>query len=374
MKRTLIYIAMWFAAATPVLAAAPDTGVRVKDLGRLAGAKDNALVGYGIVTGLAGTGDSVRSTATLQSIKNTLQRFGVNVLVDDVRSRNVAGVMVTTTLPPYAQPGDKLDLNVTSVGDARSLVGGTLLLTHLTGPDNQIYALAQGPVSVGGFSYDLNGNVVQKNHPTAAYIPAGAAVERGVDTQIVGDNGRIQYVLSNPDFATAERVASSINATLGSSLAHAIDAARIEVNLPDASRDHVVKFLTSLESIVVVPDVPSRVVVNERTGTVVSGGRVRISPVAITHGDLNVAITTDFQVSQPIFVRQTGSDVRTKVVPRTHISVEEEPPMTVSLPAQSTVSDLVTALNQVKSTSRDIITILQGIKRAGALHAELIIQ
>lgn len=374
MKRTLIYIAMWLATGIPTFATALEQGVRIKDLGRLAGAKDNALVGYGIVTGLAGTGDSVRSTATLQSIKNTLARFGVNVLVDDVRSRNVAGVMVTTTLPPYAQPGDKLDLNVTSMGDARSLVGGTLLLTHLTGPDNQVYALAQGSVSVGGFSYDLNGNVVQKNHPTAAYVPAGAAVERGVNTQIVGDSGRIQYVLFNPDFATAERVASSINAALGSSLAQAIDAARIEVNLPDASRDHVVKFITTVESIVVVPDVPSRVVVNERTGTVVSGGSVRISPVAITHGDLNVAITTDFQVSQPIFVRQTGSDVRTKVVPRTHISVEEEPPMTVSLPAQSTVSDLVSALNQVKSTSRDIITILQGIKRAGALHAELIIQ
>ena len=373
-RKIFIFVVASCMALQNVYAVVGEGSVRLKDLCRIAGVKDNALVGYGIVTGLAGTGDSVRSGATMQSIKNVLLGFGVNVPLDDVRSRNAAAVMVTTTLPPYAQQGDKLDINVTSVGDARSLVGGTLLLTHLVGADQKIYALAQGPMSVGGFSYDLNGNLVQKNHPTAASIPGGATVERSLNTSLVNASGAVQYILHEPDFATADRIVNAINLEIGAGHARALDAARISVSVPESSKQNLVGFLSRIESTEVMPDLPSRVVVNERTGTVVAGGNVRIAPVTITHGDLNVAISTEFIVSQPFLVADTGQNVRTQVVPQTEVTVEEDEAISLSLPKHSTVAELVTALNKVKASSRDIITILQSVKRAGALHAELVIQ
>jgi flagellar P-ring protein precursor FlgI len=351
-----------------------EPGVRIRELARLAGAKDNALVGYGLITGLAGTGDSPRSAATTQSIRNVLLRFGVNVPIDDVRTRNTAAVMVAATLPPYAQPGDKLDVNVTSLGDARSLLGGTLLLTHLIGADQEIYALAQGPISVGGYSYDLNGNLVQQNHPTAGYLPAGAMVERGVATQMVDGSGTVQYVLHDPSLATASRIADAINAVVGAGRARAVDAARVAVTLPAQASADPVGLLSRIEDARVTPDYPARVVVNERTGTVVAGGNVRVSPITITHGDLNVTISTEYTVSQPEFVFRTGPGVRSVVVPNTEIEVTEGEAIGVTLANSSTVTELVAALNQVRATSRDVITILQSIKRAGALHAELVIQ
>ncbi|MEE8058572.1 MAG: flagellar basal body P-ring protein FlgI [Pseudomonadales bacterium] len=356
-----------------------DGSVRLKDLARLASVKDDALVGYGIVTGLAGTGDSSRNVATMQSVHNMLLRFGVNVPANKLRSRNSAAVMITTMLPPYAQVGDKLDVNVTSMGDARSLVGGTLMLTPLAMSDRAIYAIAQGPLLVGGFSYDLNGNLIQKNHPTAAYIPDGAIVDRAVDTVIINNAGTVQYKLYEPDFETATRIVDSLATVLGDGKAKAVDAARIDVFVPEAQRDELVRFLTQVERIAVVPDAPSRVVVNERTGTVVAGGNVVISPITVTHGNLNVAISSDFFVSQPfgvgnIIIDSEFSEVSTQVVPDTSIEVSEDTAVSVSLPQGSNVADLVAALNKVRASSRDMITILQGIKRAGALHAELIIQ
>lgn len=349
-------------------------GVQIKDLSRLSTDHENALVGYGIVTGLASTGDTVRSVATMQSIKNLLLDFGVNVPVDGVHSRNAAAVMVTTTLPPYAQQGDKLDVNVTSLGDARSLLGGTLLLTHLVGANQKIYALAQGPVSVGGYSYDLNGNLIQKNHPTSALIPNGAVVERSVSSALMDASGAVEFILHEPDFATADRIVKALDEVLGAGNARALDAARIRVTVPERDRRNLVGFLSRVESTEVMPDLPSRVVINERTGTVVAGGNIRIAPVTITHGDLNVAISTEFAVSQPFLVFEPSENIRTQVVPETDITVEEEAGISVSLPRHSTVAELVAALNKVKASSRDIITILQGVKRAGALHAELIIQ
>lgn len=358
---------------TPFTVRAED-GIRIKDLARLGSARDNALVGYGLVTGLAGTGDSPRSTATQQSISNTLLRFGVNVPTDHLRSRNAAAVMVTTTLPAYARPGDKLDVNVTTLADARSLVGGTLLLTHLIGPDGRIYALAQGPLSVGGFHYDLNGNLVQKNHPTSASIPDGATVERSVDAPIADARGTVEFVLDAPDFTTANRIADALNGSFGFSTAQAIDARRVEILVPQSRQSNVVSFITDAENLVIAPDQRAKIVINERTGTVVSGGNVRISPVSITHGNLKVAISTEFIVSQPMAVIETGPGVRTAVVPQTAIEATEAGSVSVTLPVESSVGDLVGALNRVRATSRDIITILQAIKRAGALHAELIIQ
>lgn len=355
--------------------------VRIKELGRIANVRDNQLTGYGLVTGLAGSGDSSRFAATFQSISNILENFGVESDPKKLAGRNAAAVMITANLPPFARPGDKLDVNITSLGDARSLVGGTLLRAHLLGPDGKIYALAQGQVLVGGYSYDLYGNLVQKNHPTAAYITSGAVVERAVATELVNGRGEMEYVLHDPDFTTANRVADSINKRFGGKIARARDASRIVVKVPQFNQNNVVAFITQVEALTIEPDRSARVVVNERTGTVVAGGEVRITNVSITHGDLKLVIDTEYSVSQPYpgfgffnYNNEANPNVQTVVVPQTTIDVTESAPMKVSLPGNSTVSDLVAALNKVKATSRDIITILQTVKRAGALHAELIVQ
>lgn len=353
---------------------AVNDGVRIKDLSRIAGVRDNSLIGYGLVTGLSGTGDSSRSQATVQSVNNMLKRFGVNVTESQIYSRNVAAVMVAATLPPYSRPGDKLDVNVTSLGDARSLLGGTLLLTNLTGPNGVTYALAQGPISIGGFKYDLNGNVVQKNHPTAGTIPGGATVEQSVATNILNKNGEIEILLNEPDNTTADRIARAINGHNEWMNAKAVDAGRVVVPVEQNQANNIVSFLTRIENLTVTPDYRSKVVVNERTGTVVSGGDVSISSVNITHGELKLYIETDFSVSQPFLVRDVGNSVSTEVIANSDIDVKEAGATNLSFPENTTVSDLVSALNKVKVSSRDVISILLAIKRAGALHAELIIQ
>lgn len=357
-------------------AQAADGGIRLKDLSRLQNERPNLLVGYGVVTGLAGTGDSPNSKLTNQSVSNVLENLGISIAPDSLRSRNVAVVMIATSLPRYSQPGDLLDVNVTSMGDARSLVGGTLLMTPLKGPDGQIYALAQGALSVGGFKYDLNGNVVQKNHPTAGNVPNGATVEKAIDESPLGGNGSVQYVLYEPDLTTVNRIVNAINATYGQPLASAVDPGRYQVRIPERERGGWFDFLARTEAIVITPDSRARVVVNERTGTVVSGGDVHISQTTISHGDLIVAITTDYQVSQPyaVFGANNLPNARTEVVPETTVKVTEPAPVALNLPKGTTVAELVAALNRVKASSRDIITILQGLKTAGALHAELVIQ
>ena len=370
---------VWLALTTALLAAgvvgATEAGVRLKDLGRIDGVRDNMVVGYGVVTGLAGTGDSSKSQATLQAIVNALQAFGLNVTTSQLSTRNVAGVMVVATLPAYARPGDKLDVNVTSVGDARSLAGGTLLMMPLYGPDKALYALAQGPLSVGGYKYELNGNSVQRNHPTAGTISEGATVEKNVAAQIIKDNHQIDVLLGDPDYTTASRVAEAINANLRIPAAHAVDAGRIAVEVPPADLDRLVDFVARIENTIVQPDQRARVVVNERTGTVVSGADVRISAVTVTHGNLRVAISTDYLVSQPngVYARP-GSAISTQVVPQTRLEVNEESVNVVSLPPDTRVADLVEALNKIKTNTRDVIAVLQSIKAAGALHAELILQ
>ena len=352
-----------------------DAGVRIKDLGRIDGVRDNMIVGYGIASGLAGTGDSSRSKATLQSIANTLRQFGIYVDGSQLNARNVAGVLVTATLPPHARSGDKINVNVSSVGDARSLLGGTLLMTPLYGPDRRVYALAQGPLLIGGYKYDLNGNVVQRNHPTAGVVPEGATIEVTLATDIVKDDGAIALLLFDPDFTTASRIAAAVNVAFGRPIAGARDAGRVSVQAPAPAAESIVDFVARLENVVVTPDQRARVVVNERTGTVVAGGDVRISAVSVTHGDLRVSIVTDYSVSQPGGVLiEPSRNIRTEVVPQTRIDVQESPTSTVSLPAGTRVSELILALNQIKASPRDVITVLQSVKRAGALHAELIIQ
>lgn len=372
-RRCLVLLALAASGVCASAAPAADT-VRIKDLGKLGGWRENAVVGYGLVTGLAGTGDSPRNQATRQSIANMLQHFDLKLTPDQVASRNVAAVMVTASLPPYARRGDTLDVTVTSMGDARSLLGGTLLLAPLKGPDSRVYALAQGAVSVGGYKYDLNGNVVQKNHPTVGVIPSGASVEVPVQADVVDRDNKLVFVLARPDYTTASRVAAAINQRLGDGTAHARTAADVEIRPTERQGQDLVAFVTALESVAVEPDRRARVVINERTGIVVSGGDVRISRVSISHGDLKVSIVTDHMVSQPLVIGRGSPGVRTEVVSNSRVGVQEAAQSQFVAANHNTVSDLVQALARLKTSTRDIISILHAVKAAGALHADLIIQ
>jgi len=353
-----------------------SAGIRIKDLGRVDGVRDNMIVGYGIVTGLTGTGDSTRSRATLQSVANALMEFGVNVNAAQLNSRNVAAVLVSATLPPFARPGDKIDVNVSSLGDARSLAGGSLLMAPLYGPDRKVYALAQGQLATGSYSYEINGNLAQKNHPTAGVISGGALIEANVSMRILGEDGTIRILLFNPDYTTASRIATGVNQNFQADVAKALDAGRVEIRLAPKDAEQIVEFVSRVESIGVEPDQRARVIVNERTGTVVSGGDVRLSRVSVAYGDLRVSIVTDYLVSQPsdAALFRPGPSIRTAVVPQTRVDVKESTANSISLSDGATVADLVAALNHIKTNTRDVIAILQSIKRAGALHAELIVQ
>lgn len=363
----------FLAALCLPLQAAPDAGVRVKDLGKMQGWRDNALVGYGLVSGLAGTGDSPNSRAARQALSNVFAGFDLAVAADQLQSRNVALVLVSATLPPFARAGDSLDITVTSAGDARSLVGGALLLTPLKGANGRVYALAQGSLSVGGYRYDANGNVVQKNHPTAGGVPGGATVEVGVTADIMASDQSVTFLLAEPDYTTAQRIAQAINAQFGAGMAEPRDAAGISIAVPPESRAHLVNFLARIENVTVQPDRRARVVINERTGTVVAGGDVRIARVAIAVGDLKIAISTVNSVSQPALLGNAGSGVRTALVSNSQIRVDEQPDGYVG-PGDATVADLVHTLARMKTSTRDVISVLRAVKAAGAMHAELVIQ
>jgi flagellar P-ring protein precursor FlgI len=348
--------------------------VRLKDIGKFAGWRDNALVGYGLVTGLAGSGDSPGNKATRQSIANVLAQFDVAVPPENVLSRNAAAVMVTARLPPVARTGDTLDVTVTSLGDARSLAGGNLLLAPLKGPDGKVYALAQGALFVGGYKFELNGNVAQKNHPTVGAIPAGATVEVPVHAAILRPDNTMLFTLAEADFTTASRIADVINGAFGLSLARAQDAEGIEIAVPEASRARLVDFITRIERLGVEPDSRARVVVDERTGTVVSGGDVRIARVVISHGDLKLSIVTDNTVSQPLVIGRAGAAVSTELVSNSRIRAGERDETGYVSASNNTVADLIQALTRIKTSTRDIISILRAVKTAGALHADLVIQ
>jgi flagellar P-ring protein precursor FlgI len=366
-------MAVLLLAAAGLCSAATDA-IRIKDIGKIAGWRDNPLTGYGLVTGLAGTGDSSRNRATRQSIANMLSRFDMTVVADDLQSRNAAAVMVTASLSPFARAGDAVDVTITSIGDARSLVGGVLILAPLKAANGKIYALAQGALSVGGYKYDVNGNVVQKNHPTVAAIPGGATVEQGMSNDVSNNSNSVTFVLSEPDYTTASRVAAGINQALGQNLALAQDASGIEIRVPEAARGRLTDFLTTVENVSVEPDRRAKVVINERTGTVVSGGDVRISKVAVSQGDLKVTVVTDNSVSQPLLVSQPGAGIRTARVANSRVGVEEQDETGFVAASSNTVADLVQSLTRVKTNTRDIISILRAVKAAGALHAELIVQ
>jgi len=347
--------------------------VRLKDLARVSSQRENALVGYGVVTGLSGSGDSARSKATRVTLSNLLSRFDLVIASDDITSRNVAVVMVTASLPAYARPGDHVDVNVSSVGDARSLEGGTLLMAPLKGADGRVYVLAQGALTVGGFRHDAQGNQVQKNHPTAGLVSGGgtveAALEEGPEAQPV-----LSLVLNQADFGTAGRMADRINESIGAEVAEVRDAGAIDVQVPRAYRAKVPAFVRQIEGLSVEPDHRARVVINERTGTLVAGGDVRISPVAVVVGETKVTVTSETAVSQPVLLRAPSSGVRTEVYTNSQLRVQEQPAPKFVPAGPTRVTDLVQLLAKGKTPPRDMISILQAIKAAGALHAELIVQ
>lgn len=348
--------------------------VRIKDLARVDGVRPTQLIGYGLVVGLAGTGDTSRSKSTSQTIANALSRFGLRVEADNLGNRNSAAVMVTALLPPFAEGGESIDVAVSSMGDARSLAGGTLLMTPLMGPAEELYALAQGAVAVGGFRYDAFGNLVQKNHPTSGIVSAGAVVEHGASHSVLTDHGALHLVLHSPDFTTASRISNALNRELTGASATAVAPSRVVVRLEEGQRRDYVHIVRAIEGTRVIPDEVARVVVSERTGTVVAGGDVRLGQVSVTHGALKVSVETSFLASQPLLVSRTGSGVRTVVTPEARIKVDETPNQTVSLSSGARVSDLAAALGKIKASPRDIVTVLQAIHRAGALRAELVVQ
>lgn len=350
------------------------SAVRLKTIARLSGLQDNPLTGYGLVIGLAGSGDSRRSKDTTQAISNLLQTFGVTLSPSEINSRNTATVIVSANLPAFAHQGDKIDLNVASLGDARSLLGGTLLVTPLKAADNQTYALAQGPISIGGYKYDLYGNVIQKNHPTTGIIPGGAIIEKNIYNDMLDKGGDIHLILNHPDFTTADHIQAAINRQFGAKTAFARSAQDIEVHPSLEAKRQFIRFISQLENISIVPDNLPTVVVNERTGVVVAGANVKIEAVTISHGNLQVSISNEYQVTQPIWVQKMGPQIHTTVTPATAISVTEQNTHNVQLQQGTTVADLINALAQVHTSTRDIIAILESVQRAGALHAELIIQ
>jgi flagellar P-ring protein precursor FlgI len=357
-----------------LLAVAPSGlagGVRVRDLAMIAGARDNQLVGYGVVAGLAGNGDK-DPVYTKQTIANLLQRYGVNLQPTTLSAKNVAVVMVTADIPAFIKPGQRLDVQVASMGDASSLQGGVLLQTPLFGADNKVYAVAQGAVSIGGFTAGAGGGggaSVTKNHPTTAQIVNGALVEREIPTSIVHDH-TLELLLREPDFTSASRLASAINGVFTNS-AHALDSTAVQVHIPEAAEAFPVDFIASLESLEIEPDTPARIVINERTGTIVATSSIRISSCAVAHGNITINVASTLDVSQPNPLSNGGQTV---VTPRTTTQVTENKSAVIALPELPTVEKVASALNNLGVTPRDMMAIFQAMKQAGALQAELLLR
>lgn len=347
----------------------PATGVRVRDLVVVAGARDNQLVGYGLVVGLAGDGDK-DPVYTKQTIANLLSRYGINVPATTLSSKNVGVVLVTAEIPAFMKPGTRLDVVVSSMGDAKSLQGGVLLQTPLLGADNRVYAVAQGPLAVGGFSAGTSGPGganVTKNHPTVGTIINGALVEKEIPATIVRNNS-IELLLREPGFTSAALVAEAINLAFTNS-AQAIDSTSVRVEIPKGIEQHPVDFIARLEAIEVTPDTPARIIINERTGTIVATSTIRISHCAVSHGNLTITVANTITASQPSPFSSTG---RTALVPSTDTKATENKAAIVALPELPTVEKVASALNALGVTPRDMMSIFQTMKQAGALQADLI--
>ena len=342
---------------------------RLKDVSFFKGSTSEQLIGYGLVVGLSGTGDSYRSTFTVQSVVSMLKRFGITVPDVNLRTKNVAAVMITARVNSYLKSGSEFDVNVSSMGDATSLMGGTLLMSPLSGRDAVLYALSQGPISIGG--YDVNtasGGRVAKNHALSGRIPGGGILQKELPGSKT-DSLVVRIVLNAPDYTTANNVVTAVNQLVGQNAAQALDASEIKVNVSADRQNNIPGFLAQLEAIQVQTDAIAKVVLNEKTGTVVAGSNVKILPVTITHGSLKINIKSYPLISQPGAFSKGTTTMFNNLVP----AVESENSNVVSINGASNVQEVAAALNSLKVTPRDIIAIFQAIKEAGALQAELVI-
>lgn len=361
----LAAIGMALLILSPVSA---DAASRLKDVVMVEGVRDNMLVGYGLVVGLNGTGDSLtNSPFTEKSLIGMLERLGINTRGTSMKTKNVAAVMVTATLPPFAAQGTNVDVTVSTLGDAKSLLGGTLLVTPLLGADGEVYAVSQGSVATGGFSAEGAASSISKGVPTSGRIANGAIVEREIGFRL-SDLGSLRLSLRNPDFTTARRVADAINKHMKVTSAEAVDSSTVRMLVPDERRNDIVGLVTEIEQLTVVPDQVARVVIDEQSGVIVMGENVRINTVAIAQGSLTIRINETPQVSQPSPLSEGGETV---VVPRTELDVTEDGSKLALLPTGVSLQDLVQSLNALGIGPRDMITILQSIKAAGALQADL---
>ncbi len=347
-------------------AAPPNRTVLLRDITDVEGVRDNQLVGYGLITGLRGTGDRQQTFFTVQTLANVLQRMGVQINPGQVVVKNVAAVFVTATLPAFSSPGMKIDITVSSVGDAKSLEGGVLLLTPLHGPDGRVYAEAQGPLLLGGYTEGAAGNLRAVNLPTTARVPNGAIVERGAAVDLTQFR-TVSLILRNDDFTAARDAADAINQNIGRPVATAVDSRRILLDVAAAGEPSVPLLISRVQNLPISFHEPARVVVNERTGTIVFGGDVKLSPVSLLHGSLTIEVATTYAVSQP----GAFSNGTTQVVPETTLAVKDPPAQSIRLDNGANVDELIRGLHAIGATSHDIVAILQAIKAAGGLQAEL---
>ena len=356
MKKTILTIIV------VLIVAVLSAQTRLKDISKVSGMDSRQLIGYGLVVGLQGTGDSPASQVTIQSIVNMLEHFNLSIPEGRVRPNNVAAVMVTAVMPPFAGAGSHFDVVVSSVGDARSLEGGQLFMTPLRGADSRVYAIAQGPVSIGGFNEETRGSRMRRNYSNTGRIPNGATVEI-TNSNTIYQNGEVRILLNNPDFTTAERAIEAINALFGMRLATAENASSISVIVPDdvVLNDNLITFISSIENLEIVPQQSARVVLNERTGTIIAGGNVRITPVAIAHGNLMIRV-----VGEEETMTLGNANLITYVA---EMDAREE--NRIFFMESATVQELAQALNAIRVTPRDMISIFQALKESGALLAEL---
>lgn len=374
--RCMVVVALSLLGSASVLgeARAAAGGTRIKDIARVQGSRAHALVGYGIVSGLAGTGDSQSNRATRQTLANLLAQFNLTLPPEAISSRNVAVVLVSANLPNFVRQGDSIDVTVTSLGDAKSLEGGNLLLTPLKGPNNRNYVLAQGALTVGGYRFEANGTIGQKNHPTVGTVPGGGTVEIAPPAPDFEQTDTFAVSLMEPDYTNASLVAEAINGALGAGTARARDPDAVDVRIPEAYRRRFVDLMRIIESLEISPDFRARVVVNERTGTVVSGVNVQIASTAISYGDLRISIVTDNTVSQPTLLVNPSAAIRTQTVSNSHIELQEQHGATLVTQPGGTIADLMQALGRLGISARDVVSVLKALKASGALHAELVVQ
>jgi flagellar P-ring protein precursor FlgI len=341
--------------------------VLVRDIANISGVRANALIGYGIVVGLHGTGDTQQTVFTMQALANAMQRFGAQFPIGTAQVKNVAAVFVTASLPPFASPGLALDVDVSSVGDAKSLEGGVLLMTALKGADGQVYALAQGALTLGGYSVgNRSSNLKMTNHTTVAIVPNGALVERDAAIDLNAQK-TLSFNLREPDFTAAHDMADAINQELGKPVAVALDSRRVDLDVASAGLASVTALISRVQNVGIVVHPQAKVVMNERTGTIVMGGDVTLTPVAVLHGNLTIEVTTKLAVSQP----GPNSKGETAVVPETTLSAQDSQAKTIRMTEGASVEQLINGLQTIGASARDIVAIIQAIKAAGGLQAQL---